>query len=206
MPVQTAVPMLSATSIFLNLLVLLQSRHSLDTKRILPLLFAGIAGLPPGIWLLKSLHGGTLKIVVGTLVTLSAIVYSSGFRLRIGRERLAMIPVGLASGILNGATTFSGPPVILFLANQDVVKHQFRASLAAYFLLLNIASIPAFVAGGLMTGQAALKTAYLFPAVVAGSLLGIRTARRVSEPLFRRLALAALAVLGLISILNGVVT
>lgn len=204
MPAQAAVPMLSATSIFLNLLVLLQSRRSLDVRRIMPLLLAGIAGLPLGIWLLRSVHGGTVKIVVGALVTLSAVIYLSGFRLGIVRERLAMVPVGLASGVLNGATSFSGPPVILFLANQDVVKHQFRASLAAYFLMLNVVSVPAFVAGGLMTGQVALRTAYLFPAVVAGSLLGIRTAGRVSEPLFRRLALAALAILGLISILNGV--
>ncbi|MCD4701876.1 MAG: sulfite exporter TauE/SafE family protein [Candidatus Aegiribacteria sp.] len=203
MPVSSAVPMLCLTSIFLNLSVFLKARKSLDFRRILPLLVSGVAALPAGIWLLKTSDESTLKIIIGVIVTLSSVIYLSGFRVNIKREKLAMLPVGLLSGLLNGATTFSGPPVILFFANQKVAKHQFRASLAAYFLLLNIAAIPAFFAGGLLTGEAVLNTLFLFPAVVLGVLLGIRMADVVSEKKFRFIALVALGVLGIFSVVSS---
>jgi uncharacterized protein len=203
MPAQTAVPMLAATSIFLNLMVFIRARRNVNLLRILPLLLSGAAGIPAGIMLLKSADESILRIVIGALVTISSAIYLGGFRVRVQRERMVMVPVGLLSGILNGATTFSGPPVILFFANQGVAKHEFRGSLAAYFLLLNVITVPAFVAGGLFSTGVALGTAYLFPAVAAGSMLGIWLSDRVSQVLFRRLALAALALLGVISIFSG---
>jgi len=203
MPVSSAVPLLCLTSIFLNLLVYLRARKSLDFRRILPLLVSGAVALPAGIWALKTADESTLKIIIGILVTLSSLIYLSGFRVKVRRERLAMIPVGFLSGLLNGATTFSGPPVILFFANQKVIKHQFRASLAAYFLLLNIIAVPAFIAGGLLSGESALDTLFRFPAVVLGALLGIKLADVVSEEKFRFLALVALCFLGILSVASG---
>ncbi len=203
MPVSSAVPLLCLTSIFLNLSVFLKARKSLDLKRILPLLISGAAAIPAGVWLLQTANESALKIIVGVIVTLSSIIYLSGFRVTVRREKLAMIPVGFLSGLLNGATTFSGPPVILFFANQRVAKHQFRAGLATYFLLLNIIAVPAFIAGGLLTGAGALKTLYLFPAVVLGVLLGIQMADVVSEDRFRFVALIALGILGVFSVISG---
>jgi len=203
MPVSAAVPMLCVTGVFLNLIVFLRARKNLDIKRILPLLISGAAALPAGIWLLRTADESSLKIGVGVLVILSSIIYLSGFRITVKREKLAMIPVGFLSGLLNGATTFSGPPVILFFANQRVAKHQFRASLAAYFLLLNAIAVPAFIAGGLLTGETALNTLYLFPAVISGVLIGIRMADVVSEERFRFAALIALGVLGVFSVVSG---
>jgi len=203
MPVSSAVPMLCLTSIFLNLTIFWKARKNLDLKRILPLLISGTAALPAGIWLLRVADESALKIGVGVIVTLSSLIYLSGFRVTVRREKLAMIPVGFLSGVLNGATTFSGPPVILFFANQRVAKHQFRASLSSYFLLLNIIAVPAFFAGGLLTGEGALKTLYLFPAVVLGVLLGVRMADVVSEERFRFVALIALGILGVFSVVSG---
>jgi uncharacterized protein len=203
MPVTAAVQMLCITSIFLNLLVFLKARKSLDLKRILPLLIAGCAALPAGVWMLKTIDEPLLKIIIGILVTLSSLIYLSGFRVNVKREKTVMVPVGLLSGLLNGATTFSGPPVILFFANQRVAKHLFRASLAAYFLLLNIATVPAFIAGGLLTGESAIGTLQRFPAVILGVMLGIRLADVVSEERFRNLALIILGVLGLFSVVSG---
>ena len=203
MPVSAAVPMLCMTGVFLNLLVFLKARESIDLKRIMPLLVSGIVALPAGIWLLKTADESALRIIIGVIVTLSSLIYLSGFRVNVRREKLAMIPAGFLSGLLNGATTFSGPPVILFFANQKVPKHQFRASLAAYFLLLNIITVPAFIAGDLITGETALNTLYLFPAVVLGVLLGIRTADVVSEERFRFVALIALGFLGMFSVVSG---
>ena len=203
MPASSAVPMLSATSIFLNLLVFYRARKSLRPGWIMPLLVSGVAALPLGIWLLKTMDQGALKMIIGSLVVLSSSAFLSGFRVKLRNERWAMIPVGLASGVLNGATTFSGPPVILFFTNQNVGKSEFRAGLAFYFLALNLVAVPAFIAGGLFSGGVALRTLYLFPAVVAGALLGVGFSERISQKLFNRVALWVLAMLGVFSVLSA---
>lgn len=204
MPVQEAVPILSMTSIILNLMVFLHARGSTSVKRVLPLLLAGAAGLPLGVYILGRLDENFLKGAVGVLVILSSVLYLSGFRVRVRREKLSMIPVGLASGILNGATTFSGPPVILFLSNQNVSRDAFRGSLAVYFLMLNVLAAPAFLAGGFLTAETALRAACSLPAVLAGGLLGSRLASGLGEGVFRRWALAALLLLGVVSLLSAV--
>lgn len=195
--------MLSMTSIFLNVVVFIRARRNLDLRRIVPLLAAGVAGLPAGVWILKTADQSLLKIAIGGIVAVSSLMFISGFRIKVAREKPAMVPVGLLSGVLSGATTLSGPPVILFFVNQDVPKHQFRASLSAYFLLLNLVAVPAFAAGGLLTRDEVLRTALLFPAVAVGSLIGIFLADRISEGLFRRYALIALALLGILSVISG---
>lgn len=203
MPASAAVPMLSVSSLFLNALVLLRTRRRIEPARIAPLLLSGAAGLPLGIWVLRSADPATMGVVIGGVVVLTSVALLAGLRVHVSRERLAMLPVGLLSGALNGATTFSGPPVILFLANQRLPRHRFRGSLAAYFLALNILAVPAFAAGGLLTAEIAVGTIRLFPAVVAGALAGIWLAGRVSERLFRTLALGALAGLGILSLASA---
>ncbi|MBD3277687.1 MAG: TSUP family transporter [Candidatus Aegiribacteria sp.] len=195
----SAVPMLSVTSILLNVMVFAEARRSFSLKRVLPLMVSGVVAIPLGIHLLKTANPSLMKAVTGILVSVSAAAYLKGFRVRVKREKAVMVPVGIASGILNGATTLSGPPVILFLSNQKVPKRPFRASLAAYFLLLNLVAAPAFFAQGLLTREVAVNILYLFPAVAAGSILGIKLANRVSEDVFRRFSLAALCLLGLVS-------
>jgi len=203
MPASSAVPVLSVTSIFLNLLVLIRTRRHVDLRWMAPLLLSGAAGIPLGVWVLRIADPGTMRVAIGSIVVLASAAMLLGIRIRMARERLAMVSAGLLSGALNGATTFSGPPVILFLANQRVPRHRFRGSLAAYFLALNILAVPAFGAGGLLTSRVALDALRAFPAVAAGSLLGIWLAGRVSERLFGVLALLAMGLLGIMSIASA---
>jgi len=203
MPVRTAVPLLCVTSIFLNLIIFLEARKFLDIKRIIPLIIAGVVSLPAGVWLLGHGSEALLRTVVGVLVTLSAAIYLTGFRIRIRNEKLAFIPVGIISGVMNGVTGFSGPPVILFLTNQAVSKQAFRANISAYFLVLNIAAVPVFIAGGMLTGDVAIGILYRFPVVIAGVLAGVKLAGSVSEKRFLRLSLILLGVLGLVTAGSG---
>jgi hypothetical protein len=203
MPVRTAVPLLSVTSIFLNLLVFLRARRSADPRRIMPLIIAGTLSVPLGVWVLGRTDEAVLEVAIGVLVALSALLYLAGFRVRLRRERLAMVPVGILSGVLNGMTTFSGPPVILFLANQGTGKDAFRASLALYFLILNLVAVPVYAGGGFLTGDTLRTILVRFPAVAVGALAGIHLAGRVDETRFRRMSLLVLAVLGVLGALSG---
>ncbi len=203
LPAKDVVPAMLLHGTLLNIMVITECRKDVRIGRLWPLFVAGVLGVPLGTWLLRIIDPSHLRIFVGIFVILSAGLLATGFRAHIKREGLALWPIGIFSGILNGAITMSGPPVVLFLTNQRTPARHFRASLIAYFLLLNTFTVPAYIVGGLLTGEASLLSLKLMVGTVLGTLVGIFLSKRIKEKLFRYIALAIVGISGLLSLING---
>ena len=190
-------PILVVLGLINNLIVLFETRAAVNARLVWPLIVGGAACLPLGAWLLTSLNAATFKIGVGVVVLLAAGALLWGLKLAIAPRWHSLLPVGMLSGLLGGSTSLSGPPVILFFANEGKGKQHFRGNLIAYFTLLNIASVITFWLSGLMPLEV-WKTAglYTIPLVI-GSAVGLWIARRVSERIFRLAVLALIICIGL---------
>jgi uncharacterized membrane protein YfcA len=145
----------------------------------------------------------TLRILVGLVVVASALALLAGQQRPTRHEKLALFPVGLASGVLNGSTGMGGPPVILFLANQGVEKQSFRANIILYFTLLSVMTATSTGLEGLVTREVVTYWVALLPAAVLGALIGMRLARRVNQQQFRQITLVVLILMGASSIASG---
>lgn len=190
-------PILVVLGIVNNLIVLLETRAAVNARLIWPLIVGGLVCLPLGAWLLTSLNAAAFKIGVGVVVLLAAGALLMGLRLAISPRWHNLLPVGMLSGLLGGSTSLSGPPVILFFANEGKGKQHFRGNLIAYFTLLNIGSIAVFWAFGLLSREVFVACAvYLIPLLI-GTFIGMAIARRVNEQVFRRIVLALIAAIGL---------
>ncbi|MGQ9683242.1 MAG: sulfite exporter TauE/SafE family protein [Anaerolineae bacterium] len=203
LPPKVAVPVVLIHSIIVNAIVLIEVWRWVDLRRIWMLMIAGAVGMPLGTWMLIVLDANLLKALMGVVVTLSGIAFLMGFRREVRNERLASVPLGLASGVLGGSTAMSGPPVVLFFANQGMDKRVFRANLVAYFLVFNLATLPAHQVGGLLQREVLIYTALLVPALLAGAVGGMALARRVPERPFRLITLLVVTVAGVVSIASG---
>ena len=199
-----AVPVALVLGTFINLFLYLEVRGRVQAGRLLPLVLAGIAGIPVGTYLLVSLNTGILRIAIGCLVALSALAFLAGLERPIKRERIGLAASGFTSGILNGVASMSGPPVVLFLANQGMPKDAFRASLIAYFLVLNLATVPVYIVARLVSVDVLAYAGVLLPLMAAGALAGSRLARRVPEKAFRRAVLVAVAAAGVVAVVSGI--
>jgi uncharacterized membrane protein YfcA len=93
--------------------------------------------------------------------------------------------------------------VILFLANQGVQKVVFRASLITYFLFLNMATIPIFFAGGLISRAVLVYAGLFIPTLLVGALAGSKLLHRVPEHLFRVVTLTIVICAGSVAVLSG---
>lgn len=200
---KTIVPLMIIHSLFLNIYLIYACRKDINLKKILPLIIAGIIGIPFGAHLLKILSPDVLKILIGLIITFFAVLFLLGIRKEVKKEAAAFIPIGLISGVLNGSISMSGPPVILFFSNQGVKKNQFRANLVSYFLILNLFSIPVFIINGLLTRESLLYSAYFFPALTIGAILGNMLAHRIPENRFRQIALIVVLLSGILSLFSG---
>jgi uncharacterized protein len=203
-PLQVAVPVLMIFSLILNSLVLYHIRAHVQLKKIIILVIFGILGTPFGVYLLKVLAEDTLKLVVGIIIVIVAGVNISGYHFTVKNEKISFIPIGLASGLLNGSVSLGGPPIVLFLNNQKVEKQAFRGNLTLYFWVINLFSIPAYFFSGLITQEVIRSAVYLFPGLILGTLIGIRIGNQVEEQLFKKISMSLIMGMGILSILSGI--
>jgi uncharacterized membrane protein YfcA len=201
---KVVVPMIIIQCLFLNLYLVFVCREHIDIRRILILVAAGFVGIIPGAKVLAVLSPRYIKIFIGAAIALTAAAYLIGFRKKMKNEKTASIPIGLASGFLNGSISMSGPPVVLFFVNQEVNKGFFRGNLALYFLLLNIFTIPFYFINGLISADVWKWTLLLFPGLAAGTITGNMLSGRVPEKHFKTIALFIVLFAGISSLLSGI--
>lgn len=205
-PLQLLVPILAIYGVLINGLVLLPVYKYLNMEGMAYLLGAGLLGIPFGTYLLLIVDESILKIGIGIIVIISAAALHTGYRVQIKNEKLGNAIAGFTSGVLNGSLTMSGPPVIIFYSNQQVEKQAFRANLAFYFFLTNIAIIPSLYLGGLFTPQVIDYSLAMSPTLLvgaAGVLVGSKMGTSMDGALFNRLSLLLIFLMGIVSIISA---
>ncbi|MFU1796897.1 sulfite exporter TauE/SafE family protein [Paenibacillus azoreducens] len=188
-PFQEAVPIVVMLSLCTNLMVITGAWRHVDLKKIWILILSSLIAAPVGAYLLLLLDERLLKMFTGAFIVLIALLQLLGRTFPVKNEKLAFVPVGMLSGLLNGSISMSGPPVALFLSNQRTGKDTFRANITAYAIILNIITIGTYAYGGMLTSSVLTGSLWLIPSMFVGVLLGIKAIKRLNDQWFRKLAL-----------------
>ena len=174
-------------------------RGAIDWRRA-GLLFAGcLVGVPVGVAAVAAMGPDLARAAIAAWVLLMCAVLFAGWRLARPAPRWANLATGVVSGLANGAAV-GGLPVAAFFAAQPIPPAAFRATLVAYFLLLDLWTLPLMAREGLLGRDALVLAGLGLPLMLLGIHLGSRRFLAAPPEEFRRLAillLAGLAVLGL---------
>ena len=183
--------------------IILQDWRHVELRKIAPLCVAAIVGSLAGVQILLSANPYVLKVVIGVAVIALSLPLLFEMRRPARRERLATALVGLTSGVLNGATSMGGPPVVLFGVNQAWGKQSFRANLCAYFVVTNVSTLLMYAATRTLTAEALRLDLLLVPAVIVGFLVGNRLFPLVPVDRFRKGVVLLVIATGLLSATTG---
>jgi len=194
------VPTLIVFSLVLNLIILFKLRIKPHMKEIGLLVIFAVACIPIGVQLLILVNESTLKLFVSLLLIIISLIMISGVKLNIKNKKCSYIIAGILSGILNGAVSLSGPPVVVLLANDDKNKDEFRSSLTFLFVILNVVTIALYLKNGLFENPALLKMGYLLPVMVIGTMLGIHLGNRIDDKKFKKVVLFLLLIMGIVNL------
>jgi hypothetical protein len=170
-----------------------------DWKRVGWLMGGAAIGLPLGLWILTGVSEDTARAVVSGYVLMMCAVLLAGWRLRSEVSGATNGLAGLVSGLAN-APGMGGLPVAAFFAAQPMPATVFRATLIAYFPLLDLYSAPLYWLAGMVSWDAVWASVLLLPVTLLANWLGGRHFFGTDPQDFRRFAivlLAGLAVLGL---------
>lgn len=197
-------PIIVIYSLLTNVIIVYKSRRYIDLKKIIPLIIFGIIATPIGTYILLYVNVSTLKIIIGLIITITAFAMLKNFKIKIKNQGISYGIVGLLSGFLNCSTGLSGPPVVLFLTNQNTDKDVFRANLTFYGIATNIFAIILFIAEGIINISVINFTILYLPALIIGVFSGIILSAKINETLFKKLIIYLITCLGLYTAISAI--
>lgn len=174
-----------------------------DWRRVWLLLAGAVVGMPLGLWALTSISEDAARAVISGYVLLMCLILLAGWRL--GRELRgpANFWAGIASGLAN-APGMGGLPVVAFFAAQSMQANVFRATLVAYFPLLDIYAAPLYFYSGLVSWDTLWASLLALPMVFLGNWLGSRHFLNTDPQDFRKFAIGLLVLLATLGLLKSV--
>jgi uncharacterized membrane protein YfcA len=113
--------------------------------------------------------------------------------------------IGASAGVLGGATSLIGPPVILHFLARGEAADRTRASIAIYISVVVLSQLVVLaaaegLAGGVAGWSAWMSALMLAPAYVIGILLGRSVFHLASPQFYRRVAMTLLVAVGLLAL------
>lgn len=198
--IKLAIPLVFLPSLASNILVMIQAGHFFASiKRFWLLYLSALPGLIAGMLILDNSNGDGPRAVLGAVMITYGIwaLRNDTFRLQQNKERLLRVPVGLLSGLVNGATGSQIMPIMPYLLSLKMDREVFVQTINCAFTFNTLVMMAGMSKLGMLTQPVLyLLFAGILP-VMLGIFLGGILRRRVAEETFRRAVLVLLVVMGL---------
>lgn len=197
MDLRDAVPVVALLGIAVNGVIMIQLRHHIDRRKVLPMVMGALIGVPFGVYALKTLDAGLLKMALGLI-----LVGYVGYAMMAGDERRFRVGdwwgllAGSLGGVLGGAFNTSGPPVILYVTLKDWDKDAIKASLQVFFVAISLTAVPLHIVAGNIKSTHLPLAGLALPVLLFGVWAGTRVYDRIDSDAFRKVVLVGLAVMG----------
>tara|TARA_R110000823_G_scaffold132777_5_gene261245 strand:+ start:48226 stop:48942 length:717 start_codon:yes stop_codon:yes gene_type:complete len=192
-----AVVLSAGLTLAVSLLTLKSYWGQYPLRPMLPMVGMSLLGTVVGAWALRHISPEQFKLWIG-LAVIGACIALGFFKPR-KREPAPLLgaPVGLGSGLLNGAFAIPGPPIIIYAMATENDPQRSRALLMTFFLFSAIVALASYATAGFITAYSPWLFALAFPAMFLGDKLGFYLFYRFGGAFYRRVALAMLFAVGM---------
>lgn len=162
--------------------------------------------IPVGIALLAVLPEQSLRLAIGALLAIAALLLRTGVKFEISPTVGGRLLTGLVSGLVNGLAAIGGIAVALLLSTSSMRPATLRATLILLFVFTDVWALGAaavlkwasFSSRELVGGETLLWAGWLVLPMAAGIWIGQRMFAGVSDQAFRRFVLDLLLGLAVI--------
>ncbi|MBN2851190.1 MAG: sulfite exporter TauE/SafE family protein [Clostridia bacterium] len=202
-PANEVIAIMILTGLLANFYMLLKTFRYSNIRKIWVMILLGIGGVMTGVRVLSFVPVKELKIAMGVMVVISAILLASGYKLRIKEGHFAYGAAGLTSGFLSGLLSMGGPAIVLFLQNQDHEKHEFRGNLTLFFFFTGIFAIASLFMNHLVTSDVISKSLFFLPASLIGVFLGNYLSHKINEKVFKKIIILILFLAGISAVITS---
>lgn len=176
-------------------------RHSLDRRRLGPLLIAGAIGVPIGVWLLVRTDAHSLKFAIGVFLAIYGTYALLAPRLpHVEAGRTADALIGLIGGILGGLGGYSGVLPAIWAQVRGWRKDESRSFYQPFIVMAHVITI-ALIGTVALDRRGLVLFVVALPALALGAWAGWNVYGRLDERRFRQMFAVLLIVSGLTLVL-----
>ena len=196
------IPLMGLVGATNALLLLLRERTAVQWKPVRFLLMASVVGVPIGAWLLTWVDARSINLALGV-----TLIMFCGWSLR-GRSmpRLTSpmwaFPFGFGAGLMGGAVTATGPPIVVYSTTQEWKPEERRATMQGFFLPNGLFVLVSHFVADLWTPQVLHTYALTIPVCICALPVGAALASRWSQARFERLTLIVLLGTGVLLLVS----
>lgn len=176
-------------------------RH-IEWRRMALFLGTSTLGVPIGLLMLRYGPGPAIVAGVGGMLVVYSGYMLARVALRMHPPEVPATPlrdgvVGFLAGILGGVGGFIGALPAMWVDIQGLPKDQARAFMQPYIVFMQAITTLGLAFSGFFTREALVLTAFATPALIVGTLLGLKAYRVLPAQGFRIVLLTLLLVSGI---------
>ncbi|HEY5382066.1 MAG TPA: sulfite exporter TauE/SafE family protein [Acidobacteriaceae bacterium] len=206
LPIEVAAPLAVLLSVTIAGVVVVEDWRKIHVRSTGWLLAPTLAGIPLGIWLLKSAHQDVVKAVLAVVILLFSGYFLLGRRpLRLERDSHAwLLGCGFVAGVLGGAYGMNGPPLVVYGSMRRWSPQHFRATLQGYFLPASVVAMVGYWISGLWTAAVTHYFLISLIAAVPAIFLGGVINRRLRGDAFLKYVHGGLVCVGIVLLVQAI--
>ncbi len=164
------------------------------------LLASASASLPLGVFVLRAAPPDALRWAICVLVFGTLAALAAGWRRRGADTRRTRLGVGVATGLVGGATGLTGPVVVLFQLSGRDGAGRIRANIVLFLSLFSILMLPFLVLSGVLGWLQATIGIILLPVYALATAAGQAMFRPAAERFYRAVAYAIIGAAGVVAL------
>ena len=173
-------------------------RQGYDLRRIAPLVFGGVLGVPLGVFALHNVDPLRFKIAIGTFLTLYGaygLLARGEPRIKFGGKGLDAA-IGLVGGFLGGLGGMSGSVPAIWTQLRGWKRDLRRATMQVYNIAMHVFTLTIYWRTGTLDATALRLFVVVAPAMLIPAYFGAQLYGGFSEKTFTRMILALLLLSG----------
>ena len=201
---KTATPLVAFGLMTIAAVILLRNWRVVDLNAVWRLVLSSCLGIPVGLFLLKGVPEGMMKVFLGILVILFSLYNLANRYLKIINPRrvssgsvLAYL-FGFVAGVLGAAYNTSGIVITIYATLRDWSPDRFRSTLQSYFVFTGLLILASHGLAGLWTPDVLRLYVTSLPLVLVGIFLGGKLNRFIPQGQFDGYVNAGLLIMGLL--------
>jgi uncharacterized protein len=199
MPVAKAIPLMLAPGYIMNIIQMRQSWHARVPLLMWWPLFIGMAaGVFLGVRFATTAPENLLRGVLGATVVVFVLLSFTRIQIpqRTVENPVTGLTMGGITGLFGGLTGVFGPTLAMYFLARKLEKDRFVWIMAVVMLTGVLFLGSALTAGGGLSGEQLMGSFAVLVPAWAGLSAGALVRRRVSQEVFRKVALIVLLVMG----------
>jgi len=204
-PIELTVAFVSFSALASALISMRGTTRHIRWDLSLALMFGSLPATLLGFYILDYLsdnHADLVKQVLGVTIFLAGgLLMLNPSRYVQTSGRLSFVVSGFVGGLMGGAFSVPGPPIVYHLYRQPLPVATIKATLLLVFSVAYILRISLYAMDGLPDGDVIKVSALSFPLVLLGTLAGKHRPPGLSDQMIRRCAFVLLSAMGMIMFL-----